>query len=209
LSRVQKLLPRAVGGGKNKPSSSAVLRLRTRGRQQPRHAARVVVALAMLLATFAPNQLAVADDAPQLDVNGMTFVASRENNDAVILRAVHATFDTAGKLAHLRDVDASIPSSAKQRGFTMECDIGVVDLATNDFKATGNVKGRADSGEEFEAEWVRYDHAQGVLFTDAPVLITDRGTTFRGGGFHYDIAKRSFQLVGGAQVVQDPAEVSK
>lgn len=146
---------------------------------------------------------AIADPAPQLDVHGMTFVASRENNDAVILRANHARFDTDAKKAYLTVVDATVPPSVEQRGFSMRCDESVVDLATNDFEATGNVNGETGGGQHFEAEWVRYDHANGVLFTDGPVVMTDRGTKVIGGGFKYDIEKRRFQLLGGAKVVRD------
>ena len=55
---------------------------------------------------------------------------------------------------------------------------------------------------EFAADWIRYDHKGGVLFTDSPVLITDSAGTFRGGGFRYIVAERRFKLLGGASVVQ-------
>ena len=54
---------------------------------------------------------------------------------------------------------------------------------------------------EFESDWVRYDHEDGLLFTDAPVLITERGATFRGGGFRYYVRESRFSLLGGATVV--------
>lgn len=152
---------------------------------------------------------AIADTTPRIELEGMSFVASRENNDAVILRAEHARFDTEAKLAHLRGVDAEIPAAPGKRGFQMRCDTGVVDLSSNDFEMKGNVSGETDSGEHFEAEWVRYDHEKGVLYTDVPVLMTHRGTTFRGGGFSYDIATRRFQLLGGARVVQTAEDLKK
>ncbi|MCH7866172.1 MAG: LPS export ABC transporter periplasmic protein LptC [Myxococcales bacterium] len=155
----------------------------------------VLLALALAAATS-------ADPTPSLDVEGMTFVASREDGDAVILHAEHARFDTKAKKAYLLVVDATIPSKSEQSGFTMRCDSGVVDLESNDFEAIGNVKGQADSGEIFQTDWVRYDHANGILFTESPVLITDGGTTIRGGGFRYDVSERRFQMTGGAQVVQ-------
>lgn len=147
--------------------------------------------------------MAAADPAPQLDVLGMTFVASRENDDAVILHAERARFDTEARKAYLRVVDASVPASVDQRGFSMRCDESVVDLATNDFEATGNVSGYASGGERFEADWVRYDHEKGLIFTEGRVVVTDRGTTVVGGGFKYDIAGRRFQLLGGAKVLRD------
>ncbi len=173
-------------------------------RERKLHSRTGTIALALaLVAALWVSAAAVAEPAPELDVRGMTFVASRADNNSLILRAERARFDTDEKLAYLRDVDAEIPPTAEQRGFRMWCDASVVDLASNDFEATGNVHGQADSGERFEAEWVRYDHSRGVLFTDSPVVIVDRGTTVEGGGFDYDIDSRKFQLRGGAKVVQD------
>ena len=164
---------------------------------------------ALFLITLSIAASAVADPNPRIVVEGMTFVASRENNDAVIVHAEHARFDTQAKQAYLRVVDAKIPATSEQRGFQMRCDQGTIDLSSNDFEMTGNVSGEADSGEHFEAEWVRYDHEKGVVYTEVPVLMTHRGTTFRGGGFNYDIAERRFQLIGGAQVVQEAEQLKK
>lgn len=164
---------------------------------RPNRAVAVAV-LVVLSAGFAS-----AEPAPELDVRGMTFVASRADENALILRAERARFDTEGKRAFLRGVDAEVPASDDQRGFRMWCDTSVVDLDTNDFEATGNVHGEADSGERFEAEWVRYDHVRGVLYTDAPVRIVDRGTIVEGGGFDYHIDSRNFQLRGGARLKQE------
>ena len=165
--------------------------------------------IALLAATLSAGVVFAAEPAPDLDVRGMTFVASRADNNALILRADKARFDTVEKFAYLRGVDAEIPATAEQTGFRMWCDASVVDLETNDFEATGNVHGEADSGESFVAEWVRYDHRRGVLYTDAPVTIVNRGTTVEGGGFDYDMDSRKFQLRGGAKVVQEPRSQSK
>lgn len=206
LAWVQKLLP---------ASDQARTELQIGGGSGPRPAPRVgpSAAVAMLsalfLITLSIAASAVADPNPRIVVEGMTFVASRENNDAVIVHAEHARFDTQAKQAYLRVVDAKIPATSEQRGFQMRCDQGTIDLSSNDFEMTGNVSGEADSGEHFEAEWVRYDHEKGVVYTEVPVLMTHRGTTFRGGGFNYDIAERRFQLIGGAQVVQEAEQLKK
>jgi lipopolysaccharide assembly outer membrane protein LptD (OstA) len=190
VARVQKLLSAMC------QASVEVIRSR---------AARVVQASALAFVIVATLQ-AHAEPAPQLDVQGMTFVASRENNDAVILRAEHARFDTVAKKAYLTVVNADVPSSAEQEGFKMRCDESVVDLATNDFEATGNVHGEVDDGTNFEAEWVRYNHLEGVLYSDGPVVMIDGGTKVLGGGFRYDIAKRRFKLLGGAKILRDAEE---
>ena len=195
LVRVQKLLPagfRSPGVGATRVGLSA------RRTQTANPFALIgLSAIALVLASGAS-----ADPAPSLDVEGMTFVASRENGDAVILHAKRARFDTDAKKAYLLVVDAMVPPNSEKSGFAMRCDSGVVDLESNDFEATGNVEGYADTGEVFSTDWVRYDHAKGILFTDAPVLITADGTTIRGGGFRYHVDGRRFQMTGGARVVQ-------
>ena len=199
LSRVQKLhhsrvqtrssaLPDVVHGGMK---SHPLLR---------------ATSLALACIAIVTASHALAGSSPELDVQGMTFVASRENDEAVILYALRARFDTQAKKAYLKDVNASVPPNTERSGFKMRCDEGVVDLASNDFEATGNVNGEAEGGERFEAEWVRYDHSKGVLYTSAPVVMTNRGTTVIGGGFNYNIAERRFQLLGGARLVQDVKE---
>ena len=65
-------------------------------------------------------------------------------------------------------------------------------------------RGHQAAHRRFVAEWVRYDHDEGLLFTDAPVLITDSAGSYRGGGFQYYVRDRRFRLMGGASVVQDP-----
>jgi LPS export ABC transporter protein LptC len=195
LVRVQKLHPTGLGS-----RGARALHVGLRAQRTPTARAFAWIsafATALVLAVGAS-----ADSAPSLDVEGMTFVASREDGDAVILHAERARFDTNAKKAYLLVVDAIVLPNAAQSGFAMRCDSGVVDLESNDFEATGNVEGHADSGELFITDWVRYDHAKGILFTEAPVLITDEGTTIRGGGFRYDVAERRFQMTGGARVVQ-------
>lgn len=199
LVRVKKLHPNGDRAGSEK-------QFRRDRRPRPRSGIGLLAVFSLLSITLGVAASASADPSPRLELEGMTFVASRENNDAVILRAERARFDTEAKKAYLRVVDAAIPARSGQRGFQLRCDTGVVDLVSNDFEATGNVIGEADSGEHFETEWVRYDHEKGVFYTDVPVLITHRGTTLRGGGFNYDIAKRRFKLLGGARIVQDVKE---
>ena len=42
------------------------------------------------------------------------------------------------------------------------------------------------------------------MFTDAPVLLTEAGTTLKGGGFRYYVEEERFRLLGGAEVLQEP-----
>ncbi len=162
---------------------------------------------AQLLVLFGAASLLASQAAAQsamLDVTGMTFVGSRNDADDVVVRAEKARFDTGEELAFLYTVHATVAASQGQFGFEVHCDTGELDLSTNDFVARGNVRGLTDSGRRFVADWVRYDHAEGLLFTDDPVLITDSGGSYRGGGFQYHVRERRFRLMGGASVVQEP-----
>ncbi|MBW2273612.1 MAG: hypothetical protein JRG96_10095 [Deltaproteobacteria bacterium] len=156
------------------------------------------VAATLFLAAAAAAQSAL------LDVEGMTFVGSRDGADDVLVRAETARFDTGEELAFLYTVHATVAASEGQFGFEVHCDSSELDLSSNDFIARGNVRGRTDGGRRFVADWVRYDHAEGLLFTDAPVLITDSAGSYRGGGFQYQVRERRFRLMGGASVVQEP-----
>jgi LPS export ABC transporter protein LptC len=165
---------------------------------------RIAVSLLTTLAFLATGSPLAASDSPLLNVEGMTFVATRDADEGVILKADKARFDTDAELAFLHTVRATVPPSAERSGFEIRCDESEVDLATNDFYATGNVVGHTDDGRQFETDWVRYDHEQGVLFTEAPVLITEDGSSLRGGGFRYELREQRFLLQGGASVVQQP-----
>jgi LPS export ABC transporter protein LptC len=132
----------------------------------------------------------------------MTFVSSRGEVTEVVLRAKRARLDTQTEIAYLSTVNATVSESPGHQGFDMTCDRGELSLETNDFLAEGNVIGHTQSGRDFAAPWVRYDHEQGLLFTDSPVLITESTGTYRGGGFRYYVREQRFRLLGGASVVQ-------
>jgi hypothetical protein len=155
-------------------------------------------AATLFFASTAAGQSAI------LDVTGMTFVGSRNDADDVVVRAETARFDTGEEVAFLYTVHATVAGTEGRSGFEVRCESGELDLSTTDFVARGNVQGETDGGRRFVAEWVRYDHAEGLLFTDAPVLITDSAGSYRGGGFQYHVRDRRFRLMGGASVVQDP-----
>jgi len=161
------------------------------------------IARAGLLAVAGFGVLA-ASGSPELDVDRMTFVASRGAANELVLEAVHARFDTDAERVYLDDVHAVVDPGRSTGSFEIRCDEGELDLATNDFEARGNVRGRTDGSREFQAPWVKYDHERGLLFTNAPVLISEDAIEYRGGGFQYFVRERRFRLLGGASVVQEP-----
>ena len=154
--------------------------------------------LALAFATATP-----AED-PELNVDQMTFIASRGASNELVLNATHARFDTQAERVYLDEVHAVVEPGRASGSFEIRCDEGVLDLATNNFEARGNVRGQTDGSREFSAPWVKYDHDAALLFTNAPVLISEDAITYRGGGFQYFVRERRFRLLGGASVVQGP-----
>ena len=140
---------------------------------------------------------------PVLDIDKMTYMASEGEDSRVLLRAEKARFDPRNDSAELTDVEATVFGEGSDVVFEMTCDRGDLDLLTNDFVASGNVRGRTQDGMEFAVDRVSYDSVRGVLFSDEEVEIKDDGGTYRGGGFRFFVEDKRFQLIGGASVVQD------
>jgi LPS export ABC transporter protein LptC len=160
----------------------------------------------VLLVLLLPIALigSAASATPPLDITGLTFVSSQGEQTELVVRAETARFRPDADVADLNRVNATVSAGPGRAGFEIRCDEGSLNLKSNSFWARGNVHGRTESGREFVSEWVRYDHAEGLLFTDAPVQITDSGTTLEGGGFRYYVREQRFRLLGGATLVQQP-----
>ncbi len=168
----------------------------------------LLLCLAVLAATLGLTATGSAES-PMLHVDRMTFVASRGAANELVLTADKARFDTDGERVFLDVVHAVVEPASDSGSFEIRCDEGELDIATNDFEARGNVRGRTDGSRAFRAPWVKYDHEQGMLFTNAPVLISEDLITYRGGGFQYFVRERRFKLLGGASVVQQPDEAEQ
>ena len=162
----------------------------------------ICAAAVLSLPVLAPSLLRA--ESPLLDVEEMTFVASRGPANELVLKATHARFDTQRERVYLEEVHATVEPSRTAGHFVIRCDEGELDIATNDFEARGNVRGRTEGNREFTAPWVNYDHEAGMLFTNAPVMIYEDAITYKGGGFQYFVRERRFRLLGGASVVQEP-----
>jgi len=156
-------------------------------------------ALALLGADSPPSRFG-----SQLHVTGMTFVSSRGSASELVLVAERAELRPDTNLAVLDVVHISAMDPHQARSFDVRCDRGELDVETNDFLAEGDVHGSTGEGQRYQTTWVRYDHARGLLYTDAPVAMEDASGSFRGDGFRYDTRKRSFRLLGNVSVVQKP-----
>jgi LPS export ABC transporter protein LptC len=143
-------------------------------------------------------------EATELRGEGMTFVGSSGSERRVELRSRQAIFLPARGIAELTDVDAEVSVLDEGISFTMQCDEAELDVETNDFLARGNVRGVTGGGHRYHAPWVKYLHEEGVLTTDAPVVMEDRSGSFRGDGFRYHIHEKRFRLLGNVRVEQTP-----
>ena len=137
-------------------------------------------------------------------VTGMTYVGSRKDVDEFVVHAARGVFVPGTRIAHLKEVDVASSEGADGKEFTVRCDRGELNVETNDFYAEGNVRGRIADGRHYTAPWVRYDHANALLYSDAPVVMHDSTGTFRGDGFRYYIAEERFRLLGNVSLVQTP-----
>ena len=142
----------------------------------------------------------------ELRVTGLTFVGSRNEVSEFVLRAERAIFKPETNLAELEKMDVTStdgtdPTNAK-RSFGVRCDRGELNVETNDFLAEGDVRGTAGDGRRYQAAWVRYNHEQQLLYTDAPVRMQDETGNFRGDGFRYYVKERRFELLGNVTLVQ-------
>ena len=138
-----------------------------------RFAVRLLGCLSLMCVVGALLPGAAAAESPLLNVEGMIFVATRDDVNELVLHAARARFHTEQERVYLQDVRAVVEPSARKGSFEIRCDEGELDIATNDFEAVGNVRGRTEGDREFSAAWVKYDHEAGLLFTNAPVLITE------------------------------------
>ena len=140
----------------------------------------------------------------ELRVTGMTFVASREDVNEFVLRARRAFFVPDTNLAKLENVRVTATDEEERSSFEVSCMHGELDVETNDFLAEGNVNGTTGDGRRYTASWVRYNHKQALLYTDAPVTMEDDTGTFRGDGFRYHVKQQRFRLLGNVSLVQTP-----
>ena len=159
-------------------------------------------ALAIAVSGILVAALSSAEESPGLRVSGMVFVGSRGDQSELVVRAETALFHPDSGMADLEVVRAQVSDAEKGESFQMQCDRAELDVETNDFTATGNVKGLTGDGQRYSAPWVRYEHEASLLQTDAPVTVVDSGGTFRGDGFRYYIEERRFELLGNVVMEQ-------
>jgi hypothetical protein len=162
----------------------------------------------LLLASLPARAVEPAEGlAAELEVEGMTYVASDGAKNEVIVEAGRGQLGRGETVARLEDVHARVgayASGGKAGGLELRCDRGSFDLERGDLTAEGDVQGRTADGRRFQTERLVYRRDTGRVTTRAPVVIRDAFGTLRGAGFEYWVRENRFRLLGGASVVQGP-----
>lgn len=162
---------------------------------------RVLVGVLVVLAALSSGGAQARDE--RLDIQGMTFVSGRGSANEFVVWAEVARVHRETQTADLEQIHLTVTAGERRLGVELRCRRGRLELDSNDFRLEGEVSGQTSDGRRFEVDWVGYDDSEGVLYSDAPVVIRDAGGVYRGGGFRFDIRERRFRLLAGTRVVRE------
>jgi LPS export ABC transporter protein LptC len=149
-------------------------------------------ALAATLAVLASAGPVLAAD---LVLSGMTYVSSDAGEPGLRLAARQARIVHDGDVAQLAGVHLDAAGDDGASSLVLTCDRAELDLATSDFQARGNVRGRTADGHRFRTEAASFDHALRVIEGNAHVDIVDpNGTRLQGQGFRYEVRSQRMRM---------------
>jgi len=163
----------------------------------------LLFALAAGVAAAGHAEADESDATAGIQLFGMTYVASAESRNVLVLDARQARVAPASRVATLLGVHARLSSRDGRGGMQLRCDRGTFTLGRGDFVAEGNVRGTTVDGRRFRTERLRYQNDTGIVSTELPVQIEDETGTYRGGGFIYYLREDRFRMVGGAELVHE------
>lgn len=143
-------------------------------------------------------------DASSVRLSGMTFVSSQDGKNELVLRSDRVEIPAGSQEARLEVVELELGANEEMPGMQLTCDRGLLDLATHDVRAEGNVRGRTVDGRAFNTDWLVYSSEKGLVSSDAFVRLQEGAHTLEGKGFKYYVEEDRFVLSGGARVVQGP-----
>jgi len=133
-----------------------------------------------------------------LTISGMSYVLASGERSELVVEAQRAEVSPATGRISLTGVRAELPGALE-----LVCAHGVLDLAAQEFTASGGVDGRTASGSAFETDRLRYGHTRGVVTSDAPVVWRERAQVFRGRGLEYFVRQNRLRLLGGASIAEE------
>lgn len=135
-----------------------------------------------------------------LTLEGLTFTSSGGSGASFTVWAERAHLDPDGQELWLEQVGLTIHASSGREAVELRCVEGFFELESESFRLRGNVRGRIGAEQIFRGQWVAYDEARDLLYSDAPVEVEEGGALYQGGGFRYRVADGVLELVSGVQV---------
>lgn len=160
--------------------------------------------LSLPLLALGPAASAQNPPAATLRLGTVTFVATRDDQNEMVLSAQTANMPAGMEVAKLVDVHVQMQNpGGTHNAFEMTCDRGDLQLKSSDFHAEGNVEGRMADGRRIYTPSLDYDSDTGMVTSNAPVRIREGDHTMRGHGFEYNVRDGHFVLRGGASIVQE------
>jgi LPS export ABC transporter protein LptC len=175
-------------------------------RRSGRRQAAVAFVVLAAFGFIAPTHRASAQDASgaTLHLGEMTFVATRGDENELVLRAEKAHMPPGATVVELEGVHVVMHNPGGTRdSFEMTCQRGDLELESADFHAEGEVEGRMADGRRIFTPRLDYDSDSGMVTSDAPVRVREASHTMRGRGFEYNVRDGRFVLRGGASIVQE------
>lgn len=158
------------------------------------------VALTVFYSSAGPDPVFASESETPIVMRGVTFVSSGGTAGEVVVWADEARLDASGKRAFLKWVHLTVRPDGDGSEIEIRCLRGEIELETQALRLEGEVRGRTPEGQGFEVDWLEYDEAAGVLYSDAPVIMRDDAGWYRGGAFRYALEERRFELLSGVQV---------
>jgi len=163
--------------------------------------ALAAILVALLLASVGHAERAGAPRG-RMQVEGLTFVASRNSTTRLVLRAETARLGAGESEVELEGAELELPPATDFGGLALRADRGRIQLDSSDFRLEGDLVGRLADGRELRLAWVGYDAARSLLYSDAAITIDEPSARYRAGGLRYRIDRGQLQLLGGVEVIR-------
>jgi LPS export ABC transporter protein LptC len=117
--------------------------------------------------------------------------------------AERAALDPEGRQARLADVRITFHDRTSG-DVSVRANEALFEIDRDDFELRGDVRGSTSAGEEFETDALRYEDADRLLRTDAPVRLRRSDLLFEGRGMELDVETRRVRFRGRVSAVAEP-----
>ncbi len=142
-----------------------------------------------------PPETAAEEEFPEQELFGAKISFYTDDRLATLIEAGHVLqYDKQNLIILDSGVVADFFDELGRQRTRIWADSGTATETTRNLNAFGNVVARSDSGEQLETDWLRYDHAQGMIYADGRVKISTPTDTIYGTGFRADKNLRNWTV---------------